>query len=102
MTALTGSSHGFFSYVAKNLIDSAVNYGLERNLAERAIRQALKGMGKLIGDEESSPHETIDFLTSYGGTTITEAALASLERDKLNEVISRAIEAGYRKATEVV
>jgi pyrroline-5-carboxylate reductase len=97
MTALTGASHGWLSYVAASMIDCAIDYGLSASQAERAIRQVMQGVGQLIAHEKPAPHETLKILTSYGGTTITEAGLNSFDQDQLSQIIKRGIDAAYRK-----
>ena len=102
MTALTGASHGWLAYVANSLIDCALDYGLDQSVAERAIRQVMKGVGQLIAHEKPNPQETLELLSSYGGQTITEAGLHSFAQDHMDEIIKRAIRAAYDKASIVV
>lgn len=95
--ALTGSSHGTMAFFAQSLINAGINHGVEPLVAERAIRQVMKGMGQLIADESRSPEETVERVTVYGGTTC--ALVESLKSGGVGRGIENALIDSYKKAS---
>lgn len=96
MCALTGSGHGTVAFFASSLIKAGVDHGFEPALAERAVRQLMKGMGALVGQEANSPETTVDRVTIYGGTTCS--LVQALAKENVGEGIAKALQAAYRRA----
>lgn len=95
--ALTGSGHGTLAYFASALIDAAKEHGIEPVLAERAVRQLMKGMGQLVGGELNSPAVTVDRVVTYGGTTCR--LIETMAQQGVDRGIAKALQAAYLRAT---
>ena len=96
MTALTGSSHGWLAYVADAFITAGISHQIPRDRVERGVRQVMKGVGRLIANENATPEETVKILTDYAGTTA--AGLNSFADSDIATLLSKGIIASYRKA----
>lgn len=95
--ALTGSGHGTIAYFAASLIEAAVAQGIAPVLAEKAVRQLIQGMGKLVGEEANSPATTVERVTTYGGTTCR--LVQTLAEEGVAQSIAKALQASYLRAT---
>lgn len=95
--ALTGSGHGTIAYFASALIAAAVEQGIDESLAERGVRQLMKGAGKLVSEEGNSPKTTVERVTTYGGTTCK--LVETLAEQSVGEGIAKALHASYLRAT---
>lgn len=94
-TGLTGPVPGFFGYVAHALIEAAVAHGIERGLAERAVRHHAVAAGREIVRSDQSPAEVFDLTVGYGGTTSAGFKTADAAGGRT------AIAAGLKAAWEV-
>ena len=81
------------------LADSAVKYGMPREMAYRTIAQAVKGSAELVLETGEHPGKLKDQVCSPGGTTI--AAVAALEEFGLRNAIFKATDACYEKCTDL-
>ena len=98
-TALTGSGHGWLAFFAQSLVDSAQNMGIEKTIAEKAVRQLFLGGGRLIAEEKRSPEEIVKLLKEYGGTTA--AGLNYWDSIHLEREIEKGIQASYEKCLRI-
>jgi len=96
-TALAGSGPAYLALVAEALADGAVKQGLKREDAMAAMRGLFKGFGKLI--QEVHPALLKDGVMSPGGTTA--AGYGALEDGNVRAACMDAIEAAYKRATEL-
>ncbi len=86
-TGVAGSGPAYVFLVAEALIDAAVAEGLDRDMAERVVRQLLLGSATLL-DREGDPTRLREMVTSPNGTTA--AGLAALaEHDRARSVRCR-------------
>lgn len=95
-TALTGSGPAFPALLADAMVEAALAHGLDRPLAEAAVRQVMLGAGEAIAREPASPAETVRSFIDYAGTTA--AGLVAMQDAGLREAVARGIEAATRKA----
>ena len=95
-TAMTGSGQGILSYFASCMIDAAVGQGVTQSVAEQAVRQLFSGTGRLVKEEQETPHQMVDICLDYAGTTA--AAIQSLQSNGLSSVIDQALLSAYQLA----
>jgi pyrroline-5-carboxylate reductase len=98
-TALTGSGEGLINYFALTMLESAVNYGLNPRVAEKAICQLFKGIGYLMVNSGHSIEETVANLIHYAGTTA--AGINAMKKAKLSKAVAAGIQAAYIKAKKL-
>lgn len=96
-TALAGSGPAYLALIAEALADGAVKQGLKRDDAMAIMRGLFGGFGKLIN--EVHPALLKDGVMSPGGTTA--AGYAALEKGNVRNSCIDAIEAAYKRATEL-
>lgn len=96
-TGLAGSGPAYLALIAEALADGAVKQGLKRDDAMAIMRGLFGGFGKLIS--EVHPALLKDGVMSPGGTTA--AGYAALEKGNVRNSCMDAIEAAYKRATEL-
>ena len=96
-TALAGSGPAYLALIAEALADGAVKQGLKRDDAMAIMRGLFGGFGKLIN--EIHPALLKDGVMSPGGTTA--AGYTALEKGNVRNACIDAIEAAYKRATEL-
>jgi pyrroline-5-carboxylate reductase len=96
-TGLAGSGPAYLALIAEALADGAVKQGLKRDDAMAIMRGLFGGFGKLIN--EVHPALLKDGVMSPGGTTA--AGYAALEKGNVRNSCIDAIEAAYKRATEL-
>lgn len=97
LTGLSGSSHGSIAYFQRAMVQAAIDFGLDHELAKCIVYQVFFGNSVLMQAHQRDPHKDVDLVIDYNGTT------AQLCR-KLNELhvdqsIAAAIMASYEKAS---
>lgn len=99
-TAVAGSGPAYLFYLAEAMTRAAVELGFEAEMADRVVRQTLRGAGALLGsDTERSSSELRAAVTSKGGTTA--AATAVLEAAGVMETLGRALTAARDRGREL-
>jgi len=98
-TAVSGSGPAYFFLFLESLIESAVNIGLPRDVAEPLVWQTFVGSSHLLQKSGKSPAELRKQVTSPGGTTA--AALLELEKGGFNSLVLQAVTAAYNRAKEL-
>jgi pyrroline-5-carboxylate reductase len=96
VTALSGSGPGYLALLTEALIDGGVSVGLSRALATQLTLQTLLGTARLLQEDQISPAELKDRVTSPGGTTIT--GITVLEEAGVRGTIIRAIQAAHTRS----
>lgn len=96
VTALSGSGPGYLAVLTEALIDGGVSVGLSRTLATQLALQTLLGTARLLQEDQISPAELKDRVTSPGGTTIT--GITVLEEAGVRGTVIRAIQAAYTRS----
>ncbi len=99
VTAVSGSGPAYVFLFIEAMIDTAVQMGIPRNVAEKLAVQTVKGSAAYL--EKSGDHPAIlrNEVTSPGGTTAE--ALYYLEKGGLRSTLSRAIWACYERTIEL-
>lgn len=97
-TGVAGSGPAYVFLVAEALTDAAVEQGLDREVAQRVVRQLLLGSATLL-DREGDPARLREMVTSPGGTTA--AGLARLADRGIREAFSDAVRAATERSREL-
>ncbi len=97
-TGVAGSGPAYVFLLAEALTDAAVEEGLDREMAERVVRQLLLGSATLL-DREGDPTRLREMVTSPNGTTA--AGLAALGDRDLRGAVSAAVRAATTRSREL-
>lgn len=95
-TAFIGSGHGWMAYFADSIIQSMQRFGFDADLSHQSVRQLCRGAGMLVGQEETSPSDTVTKMTDYAGTTA--AGLVGMTKRGVAESIHESLMASLEKA----
>lgn len=98
-TAVSGSGPAYFFLFVESLVESAVDIGLAREVAEELVLQTMLGSGHLLRKSGKPPAELRRLVTSPGGTTA--AALLQFEKGDLANLVKQAVSAAYHRAREL-
>lgn len=99
VTAVSGSGPAYVFYFIEAMQAVAREMGFDDAQARALTLQTFAGAAQLAAQSNESASALRAKVTSKGGTTA--AALASLERDKVDEAIARAIKAAAARAREL-
>ncbi len=99
VTAVSGSGPAYFYLLMEILEQAARDMGIPAELAGRLARQTAYGAGLLARQSPASLAELRERVTSPGGTTA--AALATLEAADYRAIVTAALAAARRRATEL-
>ncbi|MDQ0157451.1 pyrroline-5-carboxylate reductase [Robertmurraya andreesenii] len=94
VTGLSGSGPAYIYYLIEAMEKSAVEIGLEGDLAKKLIVQTLIGAAGMVSKSSKTPKQLRTEVTSPGGTT--EAGLKILKEHQVQEAFIQCI----REATE--
>ncbi|MDH5422458.1 MAG: pyrroline-5-carboxylate reductase [Acidimicrobiia bacterium] len=99
LTAISGSGPAYLFYVAEALVEGAVTQGLPPELADRLVRQTLRGAALLFDASESDAAELRRRVTSKGGTT--QAAVVVFDEADLKATFGAAVAAATNRSREL-
>lgn len=99
VTALSGSGPAYFFLLMEAMEEAAVGLGLDRATARLLTQQTALGAGRIAIESEEPPAELRRRVTSPGGTT--EQAIAAFDQGGLQALVSSAMAAAARRATEL-
>lgn len=90
VTGLSGSGPAYIYYLIEAMEKSAVEIGLERELAKKLIVQTLIGAAGMVSKTSKPPKQLRQEVTSPGGTT--EAGLKILKEHEVQEAFIQCIQ----------
>jgi pyrroline-5-carboxylate reductase len=99
VTAVSGSGPAYVFYFIEALEKAGIELGLSAEQSRTLAIETFVGAAKLAADSIDPPGTLREKVTSKGGTT--EAALASMNTEGVNQAIMRAIHAANRRAGEL-
>ncbi len=99
LTAVSGSGPAYVFYLAENMIDAAVDLGLDRATARAMVHQTILGSAMLLATADEEAVDLRAKVTSKGGTTA--AAIAELDRRAVGDAIIAAITAARDRGIEL-
>lgn len=99
VTALSGSGPAYFFRFTEALIEAGQEIGLSTDAAKELAIQTCIGAAKMLRNEDHSPTQLRENVTSKGGTT--EAALNAMREENVPEAIIRAVHAAFERSIEL-
>lgn len=99
LTGLTGSGPAFPAVLAAAMMTDAVNRGLDRQVARRAVNALIIGAGRLLEQSDDCPTETVQTFLDYRGTTA--AAIEEMRHAGIDAAVSRALDAAFQKSVSM-
>jgi len=99
ITAVSGSGPAYVYYFVEALERAARELGLAADAAHRLARDTFSGALQLAAQSGERPDTLRARVTSKGGTT--ERALASMEADRVQDAIVRAVKAAAQRSREL-
>ncbi len=98
-TAIAGSGPGFMYFIADSLTKQAVKFGFAKNDAQKLIKQMFTGTVNTWNSTDATAVELQKKVTSKKGTT--EAGINSFKKNKLPALLSRGLNAAYKRAKQL-
>ena len=95
-TALTGPVPGFVAFYAESMVRYATSKGVDRDVADRAMRQLFHASGVALANTDASPAQHVREMIEYAGTTA--AGLEAMQSNGLADRIAEGLEAAFEKA----
>ena len=99
VTAVSGTGPAYFYLLIDMLIEAGIDLGLDRDAAERLAIETARGAGQLASETNESMASLVERVRSPGGTT--EAAMQSLETDRIRDIFARAVTAARDRAVDL-
>jgi pyrroline-5-carboxylate reductase len=96
VTGLSGSGPAYIYYLIETMEKSAVEIGLEKQIAKELIVQTLIGAAEMVKNSSKSPNQLRREVTSPGGTT--EAGIRVLEEHGVQEAFISCIKAAAEQS----
>jgi len=99
LTAVSGSGPAYFYLFTELMAQAGEKLGLSKEEAEFLARETLVGAGRMLAEDNRSPRELREAVTSPNGTTF--AALNTFYRESLDKTVYLAMEACLKRAEEM-
>lgn len=99
VTAVSGSAPAYFFYFIESVIQGGIDLGLSQEQASALAMQTALGAAKMSISSDDTPEQLRRKVMSPGGTT--ESAVHSLQADKVNELIGKAMQACVKRSREM-
>jgi pyrroline-5-carboxylate reductase len=99
VTALSGSGPAYVFFFLEAMTDAGIQMGLSRDQAYRLAIATFAGAAELARSSDDPPQVLRQRVTSKGGTT--EAAIRSMESDRVQALFIKALQAACQRAREL-
>lgn len=99
LTAVSGSGPAYFYLFTELMAQAGAKLGLSKEEAEFLARETLVGAGRMLAEDNRSPRELREAVTSPNGTTF--AALNTFFKEGLDKTVYLAMEACLKRAEEM-
>ena len=99
VTALSGSGPAYFFYFMEIMEKTGVELGLTKEQSRLLTLQTALGAAKMALESNDDSGILRKQVTSPGGTT--EQAIEIMQKNKLNEILSKAIRAAFKRSQEL-
>lgn len=99
VTALSGTGPAYIFHTMEAMIESGIEMGMSRQMAERLVLQTVLGAAALAIDSDADPGTLRERVTSKGGTT--EAAITHLSDNEYVRLVIDAILAARDRSAEL-
>ncbi|WP_141431807.1 pyrroline-5-carboxylate reductase [Bacillus sp. 03113] len=99
VTGLSGSGPAYIYYLIEAMEKSAVEIGLDRQLAKDLIVQTLIGAAEMVSTSSKAPEQLRKEVTSPGGTT--EAGINVLEANHVKQAFIECIKTATNKSKDL-
>ncbi|MGZ9719556.1 pyrroline-5-carboxylate reductase family protein [Rhizobium miluonense] len=99
LTGLTGSGPAFPALLAAAMMDHAVDHGLTRDVAERAVSTVLIGAGRLLERRQERPGDIVRTFLDYRGTTA--AAINEMRASGFDAAVHKGLSAAFIKSVSM-
>lgn len=99
ITAISGSGPAYFFEFTRLLARAGESLGLNPDIAKLLAEKTFIGSAALFDKLDKPLIELTEMVASKGGTT--EAALISFNKNDLENIIEKAVESAYRRASEL-
>jgi len=98
-TGISGSGPAYVFYFMHSMMEAAADMGFTPQEAKTLVLQTFDGAIELFNQNDLSPEQWMSRVASKGGTT--QAALDSMESNKVRELIKEAAFAAFKRAEEI-
>src|SRR5690606_15948010 len=98
-TGISGSGPAYVFYFMESMMEAASKMGFSDKESRMLVSQTFEGAVEIFSQSDITPKEWMDRVASKGGTT--RAALDSMEKNNVKELIKEAAFAAYQRAVEL-
>lgn len=98
-TGISGSGPAYVFYFMQSMLEAALDMGFSMNDARVLVTHTFDGAVTVFKNADISPEDWMDRVASKGGTT--RAALDSMDDSNVKELIKKAAQAAFDRATEL-
>ena len=98
-TGISGSGPAYVFYFMESMMEAASKMGFSDQESRMLVSQTFEGAVEIFSQSDITPKEWMDRVASKGGTT--RAALDSMEKNNVKELIKEAAFAAYHRAVEL-
>lgn len=99
VTAISGSGPAFLFAYVEAMEKTALEMGLDRDIAEKLVRETVEGAIQLVKTADVSPAVLRERVSSKGGTTL--AGLEAMEQAGFSAAVQAALLAARNRAAEL-
>lgn len=99
ITGISGSGPAYFYQLMQIMQQTAINYGLEADIARQFVVQTALGAAHIAQNDHQDLNQLISNVCIQGGTT--EAAINTMRANGIHSVVTKGIDAAIKRADEL-